>query len=71
MNNKPQTFIWNDSTRFMANSKSVAATQLQAGERVHLSYQSGAGTPMLGEVTILPQVASTSTPAKTGAQKAR
>jgi len=63
-NNKPQTFAWNDSTKFMENSKPVAAGQLKSGERVRLSYEAGAGTPVLREVAILPQVAKTSTPYK-------
>jgi hypothetical protein len=52
--NTEQTFQWNDQTKFSERDKSASASALKAGERVHLTYTPGGGTPVLQSVHIAP-----------------
>jgi len=56
--NKPQTFTWNNSTKFRENEKTVAASELKAGQQLHLSYKPGTGASLLEDVMILPAKAT-------------
>jgi len=56
--NKPQTFTWNDSTKFRENEKPVAAAGLKAGQQLHLTYKPGTGASLLEDVMILPAKAT-------------
>lgn len=53
------TFNWNDQTKFTKHDKTVNASALKEGLRVHLTYASSSGTPMLERVKLSPAKAQT------------
>ena len=46
-------FQWNDQTKFSEGDKSVNASALKQGERVHLIYVAGSGVHILQSVHII------------------
>ena len=53
-NNSERAFQWNDQTKFSERDKSAGASDLKAGERVHLTYSPSGDTPILQSVQIAP-----------------
>src|SRR5262245_3337597 len=53
-NHSEHTFQWNGQTKFREGNKSAGASDLKAGERVHLTYSPGGETPLLQNVQIAP-----------------
>ena len=53
-NKSERTFQWNDQTKFLEGKRSADASDLKAGERVHLTYAPGGETPLLQNVLIAP-----------------
>ena len=49
-----EKFQWNNQTKFTEHHKSVNAGSLQAGMRIHLTYEPSSGTPRLKAVKISP-----------------
>ena len=53
-NHVDQKFQWNDQTKFSERDKSLSASALKQGERVHLTYTAGGTMPTLQTVHIAP-----------------
>lgn len=53
------SYSWNDKTKFTEQDKAVGASALREGQKVSVSYSTGAGTPVLKHVKLLPAKSST------------
>ena len=62
--NSEHKFLWNDQTKFTERGKTAAASDLKAGERVHISYSGSGDPPIMRRVLITPARVEKSTPDK-------